>query len=212
MLGLAVPVRALQSSTNDLSIVSGSFVGSMRAIIGLPPAGPGTVIQNLRKPGSQSGWSTPPAPLNVILPPTAFVRGWFRVAYGSTGQCAAGFVGVGQIFVGDSGALFATRTSRSFGSNPSSSARPHQWPVALPGFPGGMFVSHVAFAVFPYAMIFKSVGESGSTSATCTVLLPSPAHRRRFGVTRTPLGPGPFVVDVPPPLGFGPAMPPTRST
>src|SRR5262249_5311330 len=144
MPGLAVPVRALQSSTNDLSIVSGSFVGSMRAIIGLPPAGPGTVIQNLRKPGSPSGWSRAPAPLDLVFPTTAFVRASISVAYGSTGQCAAGFVGVGQIFVGDSGALFATRTSRSFGSNPSSSARPHQWPAALAGFPGGMFVSHVA--------------------------------------------------------------------
>jgi hypothetical protein len=31
--------------------------------------------------------------------------------------------------------------------------------------------------------------EAGSTSATCTVLLPSPAHRTFWGVTTTPLGP-----------------------
>src|SRR5437899_12605855 len=101
MLALAVPVSALQSSTIDLSTVRGSFVGSMRAIIGLPPAGPGTVIQNLRSAASQSGCSKPPAPVKVIWPRTPYVLASISVAYGATAQCAAGLVGVGQTFVGD---------------------------------------------------------------------------------------------------------------
>jgi len=73
-------------------------------------------------------------------------------------------------------------------------------------------VSHAGIAVDTVLSSVRYIGESGSTSAICTVLLPSPAHKCRLGVTSTPLGPGPFVVAVPPPLVKAPAIPPTRPT
>src|SRR5215831_3936445 len=108
MPALAVPVSARQSSTYVLSAIM--EMGSTRAIEGWPPVGPGTVIQNLPSAGSQSGCSNPPAPLKVIVPRTAYGGvAEMNVAYGSIEQCAAGFAGVGQSFVGDNGALLATR-------------------------------------------------------------------------------------------------------
>ena len=144
MLALAAPVNARQSSTYVLSAFM--VLGSTRTMAGLPPVGPGTVIQKRLSPASQSGCSRPPAPLKTMVPSTAYGGSEeMNVAYGSIGQCAAGFAGVGQILVGDRGALLAMRIRWSFGSYPSSSARPHQWPLGP--LPSGYAVSQSAIAV-----------------------------------------------------------------
>src|SRR5439155_7503995 len=144
------------------------LLGSMTATYG---GDAGTVTTNRRRWVSHHGCSKPVASDNVIWPRTLYVSAETNVRCGGTE------------------ALFATNTTRSIGSYPSSSARPSVGPPTL--------------------IVWVICGGLRFRSTACNWLLPSPTNMMLSSVTSTPLGPGPFVT---PGAPVGPTNPVTRAT